>query len=248
METPWLRGERSEMRIVVNEKYISRRATAGRYLSLAGLLILLVAFIFSWIQVRSSVIMPLTLGAALVLGIFASFIGGYYLERFAGPTTAHHIGVRESLKGLDDRYVLFQYVLPVPHVLLGPRGLTVIVVRSQPGEIRYADGRWTHRQRGKFFRELAGQERLGRPEVEVEEQVERMRRHLEKRLPEVEVPIEGVVLFINPEARVEAKDLPVPVFFRKKVKEWLRLSHASKSLPAAVRERVEEVLLSEVEG
>ncbi len=232
------------MRIIANERYIKRRAKAGRYLSLAGLFVLLAAFIFSWFQTQAPALMPLALGMALAIGVFLSFIGGFYVERFGGPT-AHHKGVREALKGLDNRYTLFQYVLPVPHALLEPGGITVIVVRSQPGDITYADGKWIHRQRGKFFRELAGQERLGRPELDVEAQVEQMKQYLKERLPDVEVPVRGVVLFTNPETHLEVKDPPVPVFFGKKIKSWLRGPGARKSLPAAVRQRVEEALVKE---
>ena len=232
------------MRIVANERYIERRAKAGRYLSLAGLLVLLAAFIFSWIQIRTPTLMPLALGAALAVGVLLSFIGGYYTERFGGPT-AHHKGVREALKGLDNRYILFQYTLPVPHALLGPGGFTVFAVRSQPGEITYADGKWSHHQRGKFFRELAGQERLGRPELDAEAQVERMKQYLKKRLPDVEVPVQGVVLFINPDTRLEIEDPPVPVFYGKKIKSWLRGPGAGKTLPAEVRQRLEEMLVDQ---
>lgn len=234
------------MRVVANTRYISRRATAGRYLSLAGLLVLLAAFIFSWIQIRTPTLMPLALGAALAVGIVLSYVGGYYTERY-GSSTAHHLGVQEALKGLDDRYALLQYVLPVPHVLVGPDGVTVFAVRSQPGEITFNDGKWTHRQRGRFFRELAGQERLGRPEVDAQAAAEKIRGYLERRLPGAEVPVRGVVLFVNPDARVEVEDPPVPVFYRKKVKEWLRGPGAGKALPAAVRRGLDEIV-SEAEA
>ncbi|HHS97791.1 MAG TPA: NERD domain-containing protein [Chloroflexi bacterium] len=232
------------MRIIANERYIERRAKAGRYLSLAGLLVLLAAFVFSWFQLRSPTLMPLALGAALTIGVILSYLGGYYMEQFGGPT-AHYKGVRNALKGLDNRYTLLQYVLPVPHVLLGPDGLTVFAVRSQPGEVTYADGKWSHYQRGKFFRELAGQERLGRPELDAEAQVEQMKRYLEKHLPGTEVPIQGVVLFINPDVRLDLKDPPVPVFHSKKVKSWLRGPGARKNLPVEVRQQLEEVLIKE---
>ncbi len=226
------------MRIITDERYIARRAFVGRYASLGGLGVLLAAFVFSFTRTESPLLMQGALLGALLVGVLLSFVGGYYAERFVGPA-AHHIGVRNALKGLDDRYVLFQYVLPVPHVLLGPDGLTVFVVRSQPGEIRYADGRWQHRQRAKFLRQLAGQEGLGLPEADVEQEVGRLNRYLEKRLPGLEVPVQGVVLFVHPEVHLDVKDPPVPVFYGKKVKAWLRGTGAGKALPGEVRRRLE---------
>ncbi|HEC33262.1 MAG TPA: hypothetical protein ENI37_00915 [Chloroflexi bacterium] len=230
------------MRIIADERYIARRALVGRYASLAGLGILLAALVFSFTRTTSPLLMQGGLMAAMVVGMLLSFVGGYYSERFAGPLP-HHMGVRNALKGLDDRYALLQYTLPAPHVLLEPGGLTVFVVKPQPGEVVYADGKWHHRQRAKFLRQLAGQESLGLPETDVERQVAKVARYLEKRMPGVEVPIRGVVLFIHPDVRLDAKDAPLPVFYGKKVKSWLRGPGARKALPGEMRRRLEEELV-----
>jgi len=234
------------MRVVANEKYISRRAAVGKYSSIAGLAVLFAALVFSFTRPSSLLLMQSALMGATLVGVLLSFVGGYYADRFVGPV-AHYRRVRAALKGLDKRYVLLQYVLPAPHVLLGPGGLTVLVVRAQPGEIEYADGRWHHRQRAKFLRQLVGQEALGLPELDVERQVARVTRYLEKHLPGVEVEVRGVVLFIHPEVKLNLKDPPVPVFYGKKVKSWLRGPGAGKALPAEVRRRLEKVLVKERE-
>ena len=233
------------MRIVANEKSISRRAKVGTIASFASMGLLAVALVLSFSRSPSLLMMQVGLLGAVFVGLLLSFAGGYYSERFAGPA-AHYERVREALKGLDKRYTLLQYVLPVPHVLLGPDGMTVIVAKSQAGTITYKEGRWTHRQRGKIFRQLAGQEAVGLPELDVERQVKRLKRALEKRLPEVEVPVRGIVLFVHPEAKLEVEDPPVPTFYfrGKKLKAWLRGPGAGKSLPEEVRKRIEEQLVA----
>jgi hypothetical protein len=228
------------MQNVANEKYIARRTLVGRYAGLASLLVVGAAILFPLSWAGSSLLVQGGLLAAAVVGLLLSFIGGYYGERFAGPG-AHHKGVRAALKGLDKRYTLFQYVLPVPHVLLGPGGLMVFVVRSQSGKVAYADGRWSHKQRGKFFRELAGQERVGLPKVDVERQVGRMTRYLERRLPGTDVPVQGVLLFTHPDVQLEMKEPPLPVFHGKKVKSWLRGPGAGKTLPGQAQRQLEEL-------
>mgnify|MGYP000691304984 CR=1 FL=1 len=229
------------MRIVADEKYITRRSAAGKYASLAGLAVLALALVFSFTRTSSLLLMQGALMGAMLIGVVLSFIGGYYAERFAGPV-AHHKAVRSALKGLDRQYVLFQYVLPVPHVLLGPDGLTIVVVRSQPGQVTYKDGKWRHHQRTKFLRQLAGQESLGVPEEDVEQQVAQMRRYLEQRQPELEVPVRGVVLFAHPNVRLDLEEPPVPVFYDKKVRSWLRGPGAGKPLPPPVRQQLAELL------
>lgn len=230
------------MRIVENEKAIAWRAKVGKYASLAGIVVLLAAFVLSFTQPPSLVLMQAGLMAAMIVGVMLSFVGGYYGERFSGPL-AHYLKVREALKGgFDKRYVLYQYVLPVSHVLLGPDGLTVFLVKAQGGKIAYRDGKWSHQQRGRFLRRLAGQEMVGVPHLEVETLVGRLNRYLEKRLPGVEVSVQGVVLFVNPDAEISVDDAPVPAFYGKKVRGWLRGPGARKNLSAETRRQIEEVL------
>lgn len=229
------------MRIIANEKYIRRCAFVGRYASIAGLLVLLVSFILSIFWVQESVLIPLAMWVALLVGVGLSIIGGYYAVRFEGPR-AHYRSVREALKGLDQRYTLFQHVLPSPHVLLGPDGLTVQVVRSIPGEVTYANGRWNWRHRFKFLRVLAGQEGIGVPEGEVEYELKRMSRYLEKTLPDVPVPLRGVVLFTHPDVKLNVQNPPVPVLHARKFKDWLRGPGARKPMPGAQRRQLEEAL------
>lgn len=230
------------MRIVANEKGIAWRARVGKYATLAGLGVLLLAFILSLRPTASLLLMQAGLMAAMILGIMLSFIGGYYGERFAGPL-AHHLKVREALKGsFDRRYVLYQYVLPAPHVLLGPDGLTVFLVKSQGGKIAYQDGKWKHQMRGLFLRRLAGQEALGEPHLDLKVYVDRMKRYLEKRLPGVEVPIQGAILFVNPAAELSIDESPVPAFYGKKVRAWLRGPGTRRKLPAEVYRKLEETL------
>lgn len=231
------------MRISANEKGIARRQKIGKTSTLLGFLFLITAVVISFLRVSSALLVQAGFLAAMVVGVVLSFIGGYYGERFVGPQ-AHHVKVREALKRLDHQYVLFQYTLPTPHVLLGPEGLTVIVVKSQPGTVTYADGKWTHRQRMKFFRQLAGQEALGAPDEDVNVEIARLRRYLKERLPEVDVPVRGGVLFVHPEVKLNLDNPPVPVFQGgRELRAWLRGPGMGKPLPADVKKRVEEALL-----
>lgn len=229
------------MRVIANESYIRRRAFVGRYASIAGLIVLLVSFILSVFWTSQATLIPLAMWLVLMIGVGLSIVGGYYAERFEGPR-AHYRAVREALKGLDDRYILFQHVLPSPHVLLGPDGLTVLVVRSIPGEVRYENGRWKWRHRLKFLRTLAGQEGIGVPEAEVAYELQRMSKHLEKVLPGVSVPMRGVVLFTHPSVQLDVEGAPVPVLRARKFKDWLRGPGAGKPMPGALRRQLEEAL------
>ncbi len=222
------------MQIVRNDRRINLLRSVGQYASLAGLVVLMGGLIISFVR-------PLWTGplvASMSLGFLLSIIGGFYADRYAGPL-ARHKTLAEVLKGLDYRHALIQYLLPADHVLLEPGGCTCFVVKPQGGTVTYdaEKDRWEHQQRGKFFRQLVGQEALGRPHVEGEEEIERLRRHLRQEMgEEPQVPIRAVIVFVNEEVEVRADQAPLPTFYRKKVKDWLRGPGALEPLPDDVRE------------
>ena len=225
------------MRIVRNERRIRVLSFIGQYATLAGLLALLIGLIISF--TKPEWLVPMLVSVTLGFGL--SVMGGFFADRYAGPL-AHHDALARTLKGLDDRYALLQYRLPAPHVLLEPGGCTVFVVKAQGGEVTYEDGRWKHRQRGKFFRQFAGQEAVGAPHAEAEHQVRKLERYLARHLPDIEVPIRAAIVFVNPDGTLDAAASPVPAFYGKKVKAWLRGPGKRKPLPAAVRRQLTEAL------
>ena len=230
------------MRIVRNERRINVLRSVGQYASLAGLVILIGGLIISFVR-------PLWTGplvASMSLGFLLSIIGGFYADRYAGPL-ARHKTLAEVLKGLDYRHTLIQYLLPAEHVLLEPGGCTCFVVKPQGGTVTYDPDRerWEHRERGKFFRRLVGQESLGKPHVEGEEEIGRLQRYLNKKMDDdadvdvdVDVPIRAVIVFINEDVEVRADEAPLPTFYRKKVKDWLRGPGALDPLPDHVQQRL----------
>jgi hypothetical protein len=222
------------MRIIRNERRVKVLSSIGQYATLGGLLVLLGGLVISF--VRPTWLVPLAV--SMTLGFVLSVVGGYFADHYAGPL-AHHRALAEVLKGLDYRHTLIQYLLPADHVLLEPGGCTCFVVKAQGGEVGYEDGRWRHKQRGKFFRRLVGQEGLGRPHVDVEREVARLERYLGEEMEEANrVPVRGVVVFVNEEVQVEADQSPVPALYRKNVKDWLRGPGHLEPLPAEVRKEL----------
>lgn len=225
------------MRIIRNERRIRAFGSIGQYGSLAGLLALLVGLILSFVKPDWFALML----ASVTLGLSLSIIGGFFADRYAGPL-AHHKALAQALKGLGNEYVLLQHLLPVPHLLVEPGGCTVFVVKGQGGQVTYEDGKWKHQQRAKFFRQFAGQEAVGAPEADAGRQARKMEQWLSKQLPDAEVPVRPVVLFVNPDVTLEVDDPPVPTFHGKKVKAWLRGPGKLKPLPPAVQSQLAQAL------
>ncbi|MFO7743137.1 MAG: nuclease-related domain-containing protein [Anaerolineae bacterium] len=235
------------MRIIRDERRIKLLSSVGRYATLAGLAVLLIGLVISFVRPT----WMLALVVSMMLGFILSVVGGYFADRYAGPL-AHHKALAEVLKGLDYRHTLIEYLLPADHVLLEPGGCTCFVVKTQGGEVRYENEekrRWTHKERGKLFRQLVGQDALGSPDLDVQEEVAKLERYLGEEMDRgKEVPVRGAVVFVNEDVQVEAEEAPVPVFYRKKVKDWLRGSGELKPLPEAVQEELRAALGVTAEG
>jgi len=218
------------MRIIRNERRIRRLGFVGQYAALGGLLVLSAGLIISFVKPEWLTLMFV----CVALGLVLSIVGGFFADRFAGPL-ARHTTLTKALKGLDDNYALLHYVLPAAHVLVEPGGCTVFAVKPHEGQVTYEDGRWKHRQRGKFFRQFAGQEAVGLPHAEAEAQVHKLERWLASQQPDAEVPVRAAIVFVNPQVKLDAADSPVPAFYGKKVKAWLRGPGKLKPLPGATQ-------------
>ncbi len=232
------------MRIIENEKYIQRRAKVGEWAPLVGL-----GCLFGSVLIMLSY-PQLALWGTLLLGVgfVASMLGNYYGDRFVGKI-AYHVKLQEALKGLNDQYTLLLYTQVVSFVLLEPGGVTVLVVKPQSGTVRYADGRWRHQQRGKFLRQLAGQESLIAPAQDASQQAKRMADWLAKQLPEevaASVPVRGVLVFAAPDVRLEIESsVPVAALLLKDLKPWLRKEGRLSKLPQETRQALAEVFALE---
>jgi len=218
------------MRIYNDETYIKRRALLGKWGSLGGMAILLIGLLMSFNPQY----------------IYISFGGTYHAARFSRSPRQHE-RLEQALKGSDDRYVLFNYEFPTLHVLLGPHGLIVFRLKDKRGEIKYVGGRWKEeRGLGRFFASF-GSEGLGDPIRDAEDEVKNLERFLEKNdIPTDDIPIEGVVLFLNPDAKLEVENPAVPVLTVKQLKPFLRDPERRKRFKATERKellpRLEEVL------
>ncbi len=227
------------MRIIANETFIERREKLADIMPLVAMGVLFGSLVVSFIKPEWFLF---TMGLAVV-GFFLSIIGTYFVQRFAGQL-AHHEVVPKALKGFSDDYALLIYKVPnVPFALVEPGGLTAILVKNHGGEVVYEDGRWQHNQRMKFIRQFGGEESLGRPDRQAQDLAQLLEAYADERLPDnVEVPVRGIALFVNPDVELSAEDAPIPAIWVGKLKDWLRNEGRRSRLPAEVQEAIVETL------
>ena len=207
------------MRLVVDDAKIARGTRLGKIATFVGLGFLLAGFIIS-LTLRDMMFLWVSLGC-LVVGMLISSVGTMNMNRWVREPRADQ-ALAQGLKGFDDRYVLYSYNLPVPHVLLSPAGLFVLTAMGQDGTIHY-DGNKFRRDfsLGRVLRFMA-EEGLGRPLAEADRQVEALRQYLAEREVAEDVEIQSVVVFYNPRAELDVSDPPVPIVDPKGLKKAIR--------------------------
>jgi hypothetical protein len=226
------------MRVIRNDKFIKSRASLGRTVSLAGLVILVIGLLISFSAPQLFLLSFL----CLLIGFICSQVGIYLGNRYLRLDRPDEV-LAKALKGFDDRYSLYQYVAPAGNVLLTPNACLVFVVKLQAGKIDYQNGKW--RQQVSGLKRLFGwmtQESLGNLTRESEVEVTTLQRFLSKKLPDLTVPIQALIVFGDPRAEVNVADSPVPAIHAKKLKEWLRNRGKSGGLTTETRSQLAELL------
>jgi len=180
---------------ITNEPFLAKRAKFAKWGSYAGFGSLLLGLLTSRQQ-------PLLSYAFLLVGLLAAAIGAYLSNRYVRqPRTDQSIA--QALEELDRRYALYNYYLPSQHVLASHFGLTVLLPRQNPGEVRYSNGHWRHKAGVRRLMQFLGEPSLGRPDREMAEEVAMVDKWIGARMPNEEIPVRGAIVFTNPRTTLE---------------------------------------------
>jgi hypothetical protein len=220
------------VKVVRNDRYIQTRSKIGRYASLGGLAVLAGGLLTSFLGQQRPELITLSF-VCLLIGFVLSQVGIYYGNRFVRPDRPDE-ALTKALKGLDDRFILYHYQLPTPHVLLAPEACYVFAVYTQSGRVAARGDRWRQSLGWRWLFAWLGQEGLGNPTKAAEFEAESLRRYLAKKLPDVDVPLTPVIVFSHPTVELDVADTSVPVVHVKKLKDWLR-SAKNQGLTSGVR-------------
>ena len=181
------------MRTITNEQMMARGGRLGQLATLIGLVMVFGALIASFTQYRMMSVVLVALGVVMyTLGTRGQE------QAMRGPQRIQML--TGALGEFDDRYRLYNHVVPVDHVLLTPHGLFVLIVKGVDGGIRCFKDKWVRdmslRRVLRFFTE----ESLGNPTKETQQGVERFQKYIEEQAPDINTEVQGVVVFVNPEA------------------------------------------------
>lgn len=216
------------MNIIRNDKLIKRNSRIAQITVIGGLGVLAAGMFISF---RYQEQVTLSMGALLV-GFLLSQVGIYFSNRWGRRPRPDEL-LDASLKGLDGKYTLYHYSTPVSHLLLGPAGMWLLLPYHQRGRITYSKGRW-RQSGGNIYLKIFAQEGLGRPEIDVMNEVQRLQGYLVKNMPGEELPEpKAAVVFTNAKAVIdipEDAEPPAETVSLGKLKETIRKQGKGKGL------------------
>ncbi len=229
--------------IYTNEPLIETRARIGRYASLGGLAIIFGGLIASF---QENILIAY---GALIVGFILSNVGAYFMNRWGLNA---YKKVNEAMKGLGKQYSLYNYYLPLPHVMLTPYSVVVLLVKNQDGKITATPKGWREGQSIMRLLRSFSTEGIGDPPKELEAQKEQMRAFLSENLGEdKKIPIEGYIIFTNPAAEVKIENVDAPVIVFKDqpdaLKNALRRDKRTPTIPDDVYNRVVQLFAETAE-
>jgi len=208
------------MKIIKNEKLIKRNSQIGQWTSLGALLVLGGGMYISFSKpelFNYSLI-------ALVLGFMMTQAGMYFGNRF-GRSPRPDEKLDAGLKGLPGDFTMYHYYTPVSHLLIGPAGIWVVIPMRQRGKVSYVKNRWKLTGGGfaQSYMSLFGQEGLGRPDLDVQSEVNAVTKYISKKMEGTEIPeVQGILVFTHDEIEIESNDAPTIALPLKKLKDFMR--------------------------
>jgi len=216
------------MKIIKNEKLITRNGKIGNWVSLGALIVLGIGMYISFTKpawITYSLI-------CLAVGFIMTQVGMYMGSRW-GRSPRPDEKLDAGLKGLHSEFSIYHYATPVSHLLVGPSGLWVLMPFHQGGKVSFQNNRWKLTGGGflQGYMRIFGQEGLGRPELESVGEANTLAKFLAKKLEGTAIPeIKPILVFTHDEVEVDAGDSPIPAMRLKQLKEFLRQGSKSRVL------------------
>ncbi len=228
------------MKIIKNETLIERNGKIGQWTSLGALLVLGLGMYISFSKPDLFIYSIVS----LVVGFMMTQIGMYMGSRW-GRSPRPDEKLDAGLKGLHSEFNMYHYSSPVSHLLVGPSGVWVLLPYHQRGSITFEKNRWKMKGGGflQAYMRIFGQENLGRPELDAENEVKTLHKFLAKKMDAANIPeIKPILVFTTEETELDAGASPIAALKIKQLKEFMRQGGKNRSLSNEQIKKLTEVL------
>ena len=230
------------MRVVINEAQIERNRKISHILFFVSLAGMGAGFFLTWTRpAESTSISCIILPILLFMTLMSVRMANTWIRE---PRPVNVLA--DALKGLGQKYTLFHYLLPAPHVLIGPEGVFTITTVWQDRAYRVNGKKW-YGDSG-LLRRLNGfmrQDLIGNPFQDAQFHARQVQRLIDKIAPDSGVVVQPLVVFIHPRASVEIEDPLFPVLYadpkkRPSLRHYLRELRGTPA-PTLTQEHLDEI-------
>jgi hypothetical protein len=229
------------MKIIKNEKLISRNAKIGQFTSIGALVVL---FGGMYISFRKPELFTWSL-IALAIGFTMTQVSMYFGNRW-GRHPRPDEQLDAALKGMPGEFTLYHYTTPVSHLLVGSGGAWILLPYHQKGKVTYQNNRWKGSGGGflQSYMRIFGQESLGRPDLEAANEIASMEKFFKKNFEQGEsIPrILAALVFLDPNLEIDAEGSPMPAVPVKKLKDFIRKAAKEMPIPSTELARIKSAL------
>ncbi|HKJ38853.1 MAG TPA: hypothetical protein VJ972_08765 [Anaerolineales bacterium] len=228
------------MKIIKNEKLIKRNGKIGQWTSLGALVVLGLGM---YISFNRTDLFAYSV-AALLLGFTMTQVGMYMGNRY-GRSPRPDEKLDAGLKGLQNEFVMYHYVSPASHLLVGPAGIWVLLPHHQRGQVVFKKNRWKMSGGGflQSYMRIFGQESIGRPDIEIDNEIKSVKKYLAKQMDESEIPeINAMMVFTSDDVEIDAGDADIPAMKLKQIKNFFKQKAKEKVVSATQLTAIKSVL------
>ena len=216
------------MKIIKNEKLIQRNGKIGSWTSMAALIVLGLGMYISFTRTELFIYSL----ASLLIGFTLTQVGMYMGNKY-GRSPRPDEKLDAGLKGLPNEFTIYHYNTPASHLLVGPAGIWVLRPYHQHGQVSFKKNRWRMSGGGflQSYMRLFGQESMGRPDIEIDSEINSLRKQLVKQMDESEIPdIKALMVFTSDQVEIDAQDAPFPAMKLKQLKDFMRQKAKEKPI------------------
>src|SRR5205085_12639761 len=126
------------------------------------------------------------------LGLITTVVSVRLTNQYVRPPHPED-AIREGLRSINRRSVLYHYVLPVHHVLVAPQGVFSITTRFQDGYFKIEGDTWhSSKNRGPLapISLFLKQEGLGDPFKQAAEEAQKVQAIIDKAIPDSGIKVQ----------------------------------------------------------
>jgi hypothetical protein len=231
------------MRLTTNDKLIERQSKIARYATFGGLAVLLGALVTTFTRDISKDTNALIIAyAMLFVGFILAYVGAVLGNKYIREPRADR-ALEKALKGFDNKNHLYNFVLPLPHVLLTPSGIVILKVKSSGGSVTCKGDKWSGDAWWKRLIGGMGQEPLGNPSQELRGDIAAMKEWLASKMENAAlVPVDGYVVFSDPRVQLSVEEASAPVARAGELKDVMRKGRRGAPLAPQLYEQVHRIL------